>query len=204
MSQGWRQAPAFVRLRNEWQGNPRLRIGVLMAVAIAAVYLAMLLFDWRNRLHEDYQQESLRLVKTASLAGQQQWIARSQQARDLRRALEAQIPASATLGLAQAEAQSWIQQLLRAFGRDMTSQARAPVRFDPAGDVWKVPVTVRGVLTPGQYLEMLRRIEGNERLIVIEQVTIDNQRRPTVEMTISAFYRVAAPADAPGGGNAGP
>lgn len=174
-------------------------------MAIAAVYVALVLIDWRSRLHEDYQQESVRLVKTASLAGQQQWIARAQQARDLRRALEAQVPASATLGLAQAEAQSWIQELLRAFGgRDMNSQARAPVRVVADGDVWKVPVTVRGGLTSSQYLEMLRRIEGNERLIVVEQVTLDNQRRLTIEMTISAFYRVRDASRAQGSGNVAP
>ena len=205
MSPRWSETPALQRARAEWAANARLRWGAGIAVAIAAVYVALMLIDWRSRLHEDYQQESVRLVKTASLAGQQQWIARAQQARDLRRALEAQVPASATLGLAQAEAQSWIQELLRAFGgRDMNSQARAPVRVVADGDVWKVPVTVRGGLTSSQYLEMLRRIEGNERLIVVEQVTLDNQRRLTIEMTISAFYRVRDASRAQGSGNVAP
>ena len=192
------------RARAEWDANPRLRIGVAVAAAIAALYAALLAFDWRARLHEDYEQASTRLVKTAALATQEEWIARAQQARDLRRALEAQVPRSATIGLAQAEAQSWIQQLLQAFGRDMTSQARAPVRVEPAGDLWKIPVSVRGAVTPGQYLEMLRRIEGNDRLIVIEQVSIDNQRRPLVEMTISAYYRVGGQAAGRGVGNGAP
>lgn len=205
MSPRWSETPVLQQARAEWAANARLRWGGGIAVAIAAVYVTLVLIDWRSRLHEDYQQESVRLVKTATLAGQQQWIARAQQARDLRRALEAQVPASATLGLAQAEAQSWIQELLRAFGgRDMNSQARAPVRVVADGDVWKVPVTVRGGLTSSQYLEMLRRIEGNERLIVVEQVTLDNQRRLTIEMTISAFYRVRDASRAQGSGNVAP
>lgn len=191
MSRHWRETPSIQRARAEWAANARLRWGVGLAVAIVGIYVALLLMDWRSRLHAEYQQESVRLVKTASLAGQQQWVTRAQQARDLRRALEAQVPVSATLGLAQAEAQSWIQDLLRAFGgREMSSQARAPVRVAADGDVWKIPVTIRGGLTSSQYLEMLRRIEGNERLIVVEQVTLDNQRRLTIDMTISAFYRV--------------
>lgn len=205
MNPRWSETTSLQRVRAEWSANPRLRWGVGIALMIASLYAALVLNDWRNRLHAEYQQESVRLVKTASLAGQQQWVARAQQARDLRRALEAKVPASATLGLAQAEAQSWIQELVRAFGgRDMTSQARAPVRVSANGDVWKIPVTIRGGLTSSQYLEMLRRIEGNERLIVVEQVTLDNQRRLTIDMTISAFYRVGGAERPRRVGNVGP
>ena len=204
MIQKLTNTPQLIRLRSEWKANARLRLGVAVALGILALYAAMVLLDWRKSLHEEYAQESLRLYKTAALEGQHQWIARAQQARDLRKALDAQVPTATTLGLAQAEAQSWVQQLLRAFGRDMNSQARAPVQVEPAGAVWKIPITVRGALTSGQYLEMLRRIEGNDRLMVIEQVTIDNQRRPLVEMTISAFYRVRNDANKTGGVSAGP
>lgn len=205
MNPRWSETTSLQRVRAEWSANPRLRWGVGIALMIASLYAALVLNDWRNRLHAEYQQASVRLVKTASLAGQQQWVARAQQARDLRRALEAKVPVSATLGLAQAEAQSWIQELVRAFGgRDMTSQARAPVRVSANGDVWKIPVTIRGGLTSSQYLEMLRRIEGNERLIVVEQVTLDNQRRLTIDMTISAFYRVGGAERPRRVGNVGP
>lgn len=198
-----RSSPALQRLRSEWAANPRLRIGVTAALGILAVYVALVLLDWRRSLHQEYEQESMRLYKTAALEGQNIWLTRAQQARDLRKALEAQVPAARTVGLAQAEAQSWIQQLLRAFGgRDMASQARAPVQVDTVAGIWKVPISVRGVVTSNQYLEMLRRIEGNDRLMVIEQVSIDNQRRPTIDMTISAYYRVPAAAATPGAANA--
>ena len=195
---------SFQRLRDEWQGNMRLRIASGVAALIMGVYLMLVLVDWRRSLHAEYQRESLRLYKTAALAGQASWLARAQQARDLRKALEAQIPSTRTVGLAQAEAQGWVQQLLRAFGRDLTSQARAPVVLDAAAGIWKIPISVRGSTTPGQYVEMLRRIEGNDRLMVIEQVSIDNQRKPLIEMTISAYYRVQAPKPASGVANVAP
>lgn len=204
MKRAFQTSPQFLRLRTEWTANTRLRLGVWLAFGLFALYAAFLLNDWRQALHEKYQQESLRFYKTAALEGQQVWIARAQQARDLRKALDAQVPTADTLGLAQAEAQSWVQQLLRAFGRDMASQARAPVQVDVTGGIWKIPITVRGVVTSNQYLEMLRRIEGGDRLMVIEQVTIDNQRRPIVEMTISTFYRVRSVETKPGGASASP
>lgn len=191
--------PSLLRLRNEWSGNQRLRAASWTALAILGLYLFLVLLDWRQGLHEEYGRESVRLYKTAAMTGQDTWLARAQQARDLRKALDAQVPVAATLGLAQAEAQSWVQQLLRAYGRDLSSEARAPVQIDPAAHIWRIPINVRGSMTPGQYVEMLRRIEGNERLIVIDQVTIDNQRRPTVDMVITAHYRVPPAAAASAG-----
>lgn len=204
MSRAWREHPSLQRLTSEWGTNRRLRLATVLAVGILAFYLLLTLIDWRRGLHDVYQQESIRLYKTAALAGQDTWLGRAQQARDLRKALEAQIPSANTLGLAQAEAQGWVQQLLRAFGRGLTSQSRAPVQVDAAAGIWKVPISVRGAITSGQYVEMLRRIEGNDRLMVIEQVSIDNQRKPTIEMTITAYYRVRLPSTASGVANAAP
>lgn len=197
------KSPALQRLQAEWSSNARLRIGAWVVLAILVLYTCLVLVDWRRSLADDYEQASVRLYKTAALAGQDHWLQRAQDARDLRRALEAQVPSAATLGLAQAESQSWVQQLLRAYGRDMTSQANAPVPVDAASGLWKVPVTIRGALTAGQFVEMLRRIEGNDRLMVIERLSIDNQRRPTIDMTITAFYRVRAATATPEGASDG-
>jgi hypothetical protein len=191
--------PAVQRLQSEWSSSARLRIGTWVVLAILVLYACLSLVEWRRSLLNDYEQASNRLYKTAALAGEERWLQRAQDARDLRRALEAQIPSAGTLGLAQAESQTWVQQLLRAYGRDMSSQANAPVPVDAAAGLWKVPVTIRGALTPGQFVEMLRRIEGNDRLMVIERISIDNQRRPTIDMTITAFYRVRAAGQAAGG-----
>lgn len=208
MIRNWRAHPSLQRITTEWSGAPRLRVATAVAAAILALYALLVLVDWRRSLHDEYQQASLRLYKTAALEGQNVWLARAQQARDLRKALEAQVPSAKTLGLAQAEAQGWVQQLLRAFGRDLTSQTRAAVQVDPAAGIWKVPISVRGAVTAGQYVEMLRRIEGNNRLMVIEQVSIANQGRPSIEMTITAYYRVppsaTATATASGVANAAP
>jgi len=191
--------PAVKRMQGEWSSNPRLRIGAWVILAILVLYAFMSLLDWRRTLADEYEAATVRLYKTAALAGQDHWLQRAQDARDLRRALEAQVPSAGTLGLAQAESQSWVQQLLRAYGRDMSSQANAPVPVDAATGLWKVPITIRGALTPGQFVEMLRRIEGNDRLMVIERLSIDNQRRPIIDMTITAFYRVRAGGNPTGG-----
>lgn len=179
----------FDRVMGEWRGNPRLRWGVGIAAAIAMVYAALALNDWRVALHRDYQQATLRLYKVAALSGKQEWIARAQEAASLRKALEAQVPQVSSSGMAQADMQGWVKGLLNAFGREMNSTAQEATPVGK-GEVWKVPVTVRGTMTTGQLVEMLRRIESSERLIVVEALNVDNRQRTLVTMTITGFYRL--------------
>ena len=61
---------ASVRLRGmreEWRSNPRLRIGVMAAVAVGFLYLCLVLMDWRSYLHAQYQQRTLQLYKICLL-----------------------------------------------------------------------------------------------------------------------------------------
>ena len=57
-------------MREEWRGNARLRLGVMVAAAVAFLYVCLVLMDWRNDLHAQYQQRTLQLYKMGALAGQ--------------------------------------------------------------------------------------------------------------------------------------
>lgn len=178
-------------MRQEWQGNPRLRLGVLVVVAISVLYGCLVLNDWRHALHAQYQQRTLQLYKMSALAGQEHWLSRAQSAKDVEKALQAEIPNATTIGLAQAEVQTMVRQLIDAFGRKMTTESRPPVAVPGQPGLWRVPVTLRGALSSTQLLEMLRRLEDADRLMVIDESQITfPQGVPTVSLTLSAFYRV--------------
>lgn len=178
-------------MRQEWQGNPRLRLGVLVVVAISVLFACLTLNDWRHALHAQYQQRTLQLYKMSALAGQEHWLSRAQSAKDVEKALQAEIPNATTIGLAQAEVQTMVRQLIDAFGRKMTTESRPPVAVPGQPGLWRVPVTLRGALSSTQLLEMLRRLEDADRLVVIDESQITfPQGVPTVSLTLSAFYRV--------------
>ena len=178
-------------MRQEWQGNPRLRLGVLVVVAISVLFACLTLNDWRHALHAQYQQRTLQLYKMSALAGQEHWLSRAQSAKDVEKALQAEIPNATTIGLAQAEVQTMVRQLIDAFGRKMTTESRPPVAVPGQPGLWRVPVTLRGALSSTQLLEMLRRLEDADRLVVIDESQITfTQGVPTVSLTLSAFYRV--------------
>ncbi len=186
--------PARTRkIREEWNGNPRLRWGAGIAIAIGFFYLCLVLADWRRDLHEQYQQRTLQLYKMTELAGQEQWLARAQSAQAVEKALQAEVPNATTIGLAQAEVQTFVRQLINAFGRKLGSDVRPPAEVAGQPGLWRIPVTLRGVVSQPQMLEMLRRVEDSDRLMVIDEFSFTFVRGvPNMSMTLVAYYRVGS------------
>ena len=179
------------QMREEWRTNPRLRWGVAVVAVIAALYLLLVLVDWRRDLHAQYQQRTLQLYKMAALADQEQWSVRAQTAQNLEKSLQAEIPRAATIGLAQAEVQATIRQVLNAFGPKLSSDARPPVQVRTQPGLWRIPVTIRGLVGQAQLMEILRRIESSDRLVVIDDFQLGFvQGEPNVTLTAVAYYRV--------------
>lgn len=179
------------QVREEWRSNARLRLGVAAVAVIAALYLLLVLVDWRRDLHQQYQQRTLQLYKMAALAGQEQWSLRAQTAQNLEKSLQAEIPRAATIGLAQAEVQATIRQVLNAFGPKLSSDARPPVQVRAQPGLWRIPVTIRGLVGQAQLMEILRRIESSDRLVVIDDFQLAFvQGQSNITLTAVAYYRV--------------
>ena len=183
------------KIREEWNSNPRLRWGAGIALAIGFLYLCMVLVDWRRDLHDQYQQRTLQLYKMTALAGQEQWLVRAQAAQSVEKALQAEIPNATTIGLAQAEVQTFVRQLISAYGRKLGSEARPPAEVTGQPGLWRIPVTLRGLVSQPQMVEILRRVEDSDRLVVIEQFSFTFVRgEPNMSMTLVAYYRIGSPA----------
>ena len=183
------------KIREEWSSNPRLRWGAGIALAIGFFYLCLVLVDWRRELHDQYQQRTLQLYKMTELAGQEQWLVRAEGAQAVEKALQAEIPNAATIGLAQAEVQTMARQLINAFGRRLSSDARPPAEVTGQPGLWRVPVTLRGLVSQPQMLEILRRVEDSDRLMVVDEFSFTFVKGvPNMSMTLVAYYRVGGPA----------
>ena len=182
------------KMREEWSSNPRLRWGAVIALAIGFLYLCLVLVDWRRDLHHEYQQRTLQLYKMTALAGQEQWLLRAQAAQAVEKAVQAEIPNAATIGLAQAEVQTFVRQLINAYGRKLGSDARPPAEVTGQPSLWRIPVTLRGVVSQPQMMEILRRVEDSDRLVVIDEFSFTFARGvPNMSMTLVAYYRVGNP-----------
>ena len=193
-------AERMAQMRVEWSGNQRLRIGTGLILVILVVYILMVLSDWRTALHAEYQQRTLELYKVRALAGKDEWLLRADKAQALDKALQAEIPRAATIGLAQAEVQTWMRQIMQAFGPKMASESHAPSPVAGEPGLWRIPITIRGVSSPQRLQEILRRIESADRLTVVDSMTVTMIRdAPNISLTAVAYYRVGKPGEAANG-----
>lgn len=180
--------------RQELAGNRRLQVGVLLIAAILLLYLWLLAGDWRTAAERDLAAARQRLQRIESLVGQDVWLERAAAAADLADALDAQVPAIDTPGLAQASVQTWARELTAAHGEAVRVQSDAPTRI-PGSDIWRVPMTLSGALPPRSVLQLIQRIESHAQLRTIEQATLVNRANQTFSLTVVAFYRIAEDAD---------
>lgn len=190
---------AWLSAREQWRRNPRLRAGGMVIAAVVALYLFLVASDWKEQLAQQYVDRRDYLWRMQSLVGEDEWLQRAEEAAELRSALEAQVPEAATLGLAQASVQTWVRDLMAAYGGgtlQVQAQSAQPIEGRPE---WvRVPVTVSGGLEPTQVVDLIRQVERNANLAVIEQAGIMNRQNRTFSLTIVAFYRVAEAGDAGG------
>lgn len=188
---------ALADLRRQWAENPRLRLGVLAIGVILGIWLVLVMADWHASLSREYANRTTHLYKMKALAGQEEWLQRAPLAARGRAALEAGIPTVETIGLAQAQAQGWLREATAGMGDSIQVQAGEPVEEPSRPGTWRVPVTVSGAFEPRRYLELVRRIESNPSLTVIEAAMVLNRENQTFSLTVVSYYVVNGAVDAP-------
>lgn len=186
-------------MRKQLEATPWLRWA---AVAIALLGIA---FIWQSLdgAKADAQDQAIeqetKLRRIRGLQGQDVWLTHEEDAKQLRASLEAQMPAVATTGLAQAALQSWLRTLTQGF----TAQQAIRISIENAAEVQglervvKVRATLTGALTPRDALNLVRQIESAPSLVVIETLNISNDTNKTANMSLNAYYRIADPVVAP-------
>lgn len=182
----------------EWGRNRRLRWGVLLVAVILVLYVYLASIDWRDGVASEYAERQQYLLKMQSLVGQDEWLERASDAGRLRAGLDAAIPSTATVGLAQAGVQTWARDLSATQGADIQVQALAAQPVDNRPGIVRVPMIISGSLPPNKVVGLIRQIESNANLTVIDQAMILNRENQTFSLTFVAFFRIEEGGNAPG------
>lgn len=187
--------PQLRALFAEVKANPRLQLGAVLIGALILGWLMLVLSDWRTKKLEGLQQARQRLEQIESLAGQQGWAERAEAATQLATALEAEIPPAASAGLAQADFQGWLREIVNGQDASLRLDVLAPVRVEQPAGVVRLTATISGSLPPARVVQMIHRIERRAALSTIPTLTIrsDGLNR-TFSLTVQAFYRMPSEA----------
>ena len=192
--------------------NARLRWGLALIVGIGWLYGVLLLRD-------GLQEQTLRVrAATQSIArlnaqlAQPEWIGRAKDARILGAQLDGRLWLAATPGLAQAALQDWLSatmvksattgpQVTVALVEDAPSigtTGAAPPEGTTAipTDLWKIKAKLNFDFNAATLLDLLARMENNDKQIVVSTLTVRKEPSPRVEMEVVAYFQ--KPAKAPG------
>jgi len=181
------------RLRDEWQGNPRLRRGLLAIWALFLLYLVLVLSDHAAERRSDLVQVKTRLDRLEAIHEQQYWLERAERSRVALADLEASFPVVASSGRAEAQVRSALQEHINASGdrRKLRLGMKTAEPLD-GGKLWQVSGTVRGVLKGNDVREFLANMEPTvthgriQRLTLVRGLTAKKVR---LEAEIEYFFR---------------
>ncbi|MCC6135403.1 MAG: hypothetical protein IT491_08500 [Gammaproteobacteria bacterium] len=175
---------------DEWRRNLRLRLGVLALVVILAGYGLLALADQLKPLRAEHQRLRQQLVNVRNLAEQRFWEDRLTAARALRVQMESRLWRADSRGLANADVQNWINAQLKTAQITPTRVQVEPARelTDHPG-LWEVTARLDAPLALENLRELLRLIEGDSRLTVVERLEALPGNPPRFLLGMKAYFQ---------------
>ncbi len=178
-------------LGEELKRNPRLRLGLIVIVALVAIYQITGISRWRAGLVADYALQQSRLLRIRSISKQDGWARRAADAASMRKALQAEISDANSVGLAQATFQGWLSGLVRSTGEPLQITMGAPVKLQGQPGYWKIPAQVAGNLSIRKAMELIRQVESRKELVVVDSIELNNDQYPRASLALATYYHVA-------------
>lgn len=165
--------------------------------ALALIVVLLLGFLWQsmNNVRKDAQQVAIDaevdLRRVRSLQGQDVWLQRAAESEITHKALLAELPETASPGLAQATLQSWLREISAAStGREIRVTVEPAVLLPTHERVLRVNATLNGNVPARQAFNLLHQIESSNHLMVIESVMIRSDLNNIFNLTLNAYYRL--------------
>ena len=185
--------PAVQKLVAQVGANPRLQAGLVLMAMLVAGWVFLVLGDWRNEQLQRLEQVRQRLAQVRQLSGQTVWLQRADEAQRLADVLDAGISPAASPGLAQADFQGWLKQIVDSQGVALRLDVQTPTFLDEPADVVQVTAVVSGGLDPQRVWQMIHRIESRTAVVAIPMLTVRSDgANKTFSLTVQGYYRLPA------------
>lgn len=178
------------QLHSEWTSNPRLRLGVLLIVALVAVYEISGLGLVRQRMAADYSAKLSELSRVRDISKEDAWDQRALAAKRLRDALQAGVPTADTVGLGQATFQGFLRSVAAGAGPRLNIAMDTPVKVVGMDGYWKFPAQISGPVPVDRALDLVRQVESHKDLVTVQAIQLSTGTNPYMNLTLAAYYRV--------------
>lgn len=181
-------AKVLRQLRAELADNLRLRYGIWLIVGILLLYFALVRNDRVQIAYAGYMAEANRLQRAAALLEREDWPQLLAAQRETHGRLEALLWQAESEGLAQAQLQSILQQMVETANLNnvlVRSGLSQPVPNLP--DVWRIQMRVSGGYAQGAELQLLYAIATHPQKFVVDRLDI-TRSNSRLTLLVSAYF----------------
>lgn len=200
-------AGRFADIRQQWHANRRLRLAVLVVLAILALHALDGLAAQRDAVAAQHEAD-MRLRERLELIGAQpEWIERADEAEAEFVALQRQLRTMASPGQAQAEVHSWLSEFATAASLESPVIKVQDVLEVPGHpELIQVLARIDGRLPAFGHAAFVRGVSLGLPWIQVERLEVGDQVPPRVAVVVRSYYRNGdepadpVPVDAGGGG----
>jgi hypothetical protein len=188
----------LARLRAELAANRRAALGFAAIVGIGAVYGLLGTADGIDARRERYIEMTRHLDRLREVGRDKAWPTRAATSGVLRAALETRLWPGDTDGIVQAGIQDWVTNQARQAGLERVQVTLETTRpKDLPANFRQVSATITALDTEPAVVAFLDRISRDSRLLVVDQLKIEETPVHSMEMRLLAFAVVRADGPTP-------
>lgn len=198
-----RVVDAVDQARAELAANPRLRLGVWVIVAILGGYFAFVVqADRVDAASAAFASADATLTRGRNLLERQDWAGRLAASRAVEADLQDRFWQAPNEGIAQAHLRTTVDDLTAGLALGLPRVDLGASRPVPdAPGLWQVQARLVGQAVGPSALRLLHRIASHPQKLVVERLDLTRrQRSMRVEILLSGYFLLDAPADPDGEG----
>lgn len=184
------------------EANPRLAVGVAVAVGLVWVFLLLDLADRLDAARSAERSAALQLERLRGVTGDERWPGLLDTVNQRLTAFRDRAWREDSEGLVQARMQDWLQEQLGAAGlvqRELSVSLPVPLEaregVEAPPDMRLVTARLSVDFTPQGLNSLLARIAGSTHWVRVDRLLVRNWGNPTVELELSGLFIIvpAAP-----------
>jgi hypothetical protein len=196
--------PHWLQLQQQVSTNPRLR-WMLWGILYILMYFALSLGEWRAEQVQGINQLQRTAIKLEQLESQTEWPQRWVDEKQVSEQLNKRLWKATTPGLAEADLQNYLRNLMNNHNADGVRLRLAPTETLVIGGetLFKVSAEVSGVISSAQINTLMRAMAEYPQVLLVERFSYSPQRAGQLSLLVTGYFS-AAEEHLPEAGNAAP
>ncbi|WP_331344927.1 hypothetical protein [Cellvibrio sp. UBA7661] len=185
--------PHWLQLQQQAAANPRLRWMLWGILYIFLMYFALSLGEWRAEQQQEISQLQRTATKLEQLESQTEWPDRWAAEQAVSSQLQGRVWKAKTIGLAEADLQNYLRNLINNHNGDGLRLRLAPTETVVIGgeNMFKVSADVSAVLSVLQIDSLMRAMAEHPQALLVERFSYSAQRSGQFNMLVTAYFSSA-------------